>query len=102
MKQRLSIALVAALIAPWIGGPGASDARSCRHDGSHNCFSPAPLDFSSVPEISKEIVGSESNVRPPPAPAIDAKPAPKPYTGPMIGVNSRVGAPTAGYYWSIH
>jgi hypothetical protein len=102
MKPRLSIAPVAALIALWLAAPTPSDGGSCRHNGSHNCFKlPATLDFSSVPDISDAIVVAEPKVRSPAKPAIEPQPASQPYTGPMLGVSSHVGAPTVGYYWSI-
>jgi hypothetical protein len=102
MKPRLSVALIAGLIVLWVAAPGASDAGPCRKD-ARNCFRlPATLDFSSVPDISNEIVKHEPDVRAPQKPTIDPEPASEPYTGPMIGVNSQVRAPTVGYYWSIH
>jgi hypothetical protein len=102
MKARFSIALVTALIALSNAAPVPSGAGSCRHTSAQNCFSlPAKLDFSSVPEISNEIVSGEPDVGHPQKSGIDPQPAAQPYTGPMIGVNSHVGAPTIGYYWSI-
>lgn len=103
MNSRLSIAFVTALIALSGAASMPSNAGSCHHTNSQNCFNlPAKLDFSSVPDISSEIVGDEPNVQHPQKSVIDPQPAGQPYTGPMIGVNSRVGAPTIGYYWSIH
>jgi hypothetical protein len=60
------------------------------------------LNFSSVPEISNDIVGNQPHARPRQKPPIDPQRAANPYTGPMIGVESRSGAPIVGYYWSIH
>jgi hypothetical protein len=75
MKPRLSIALVTALIPPWVAV--SSYAGSCRYRGSHSCFRlPAMLDFSSVPDISNEIVSDEPKGRPPQQLAIDPQPAP--------------------------
>ena len=103
MKPRLSVALVTAPLAAWIAIAVPSDARSCRHNSGHNCFRlPATLNFSSVPEISNDIVGNQPRARPQQKPPIDPQPAANPYTGPMIGVESRSGAPIVGYYWSIH
>jgi hypothetical protein len=107
MKSRLSIALVTALGATWIAVAVPSDAGPCRHGGAHECVKPpATLDFSSVPDISSEIAGNQSNPRPPRRPPVDLQPAADPYTGPMIGGSrlggNRVGVPTVGYYWSIN
>jgi hypothetical protein len=102
MKPRLSVALVSVLGGAWIAVVVPSDAGSCRHNRSHNCFAqPAVLDFSSVPAITNDIVGNQPLSRPRQKPAIDPQPAADPYTGPIIG-GSRVGAPTVGYYWSIN
>jgi hypothetical protein len=102
MKPRLSVALVTALFAVWIAAAVRSDAGSCRHERSHVCFKgPATLDFSSVSDISKDIVANQPHSPPRQKPAFDPQPAADPYTGPMIG-SSRVGVPTVGYYWSIH
>jgi len=103
MKPRLSVALVTAVLAVWIALPGPSGAGSCRHNSSHTCFRlPATVDFSSVPDISNEIVGDQPQSRPRQKSVIDPPSAPNPYTGPMIGVDGRVRAPTVGYYWSIN
>jgi hypothetical protein len=103
MKPRLSIAFGTGVIGLWIVAPSASNGGSCSHNSNlHNCFQlPARLDFSSVPEVPNEIVGGEPNLRLPQTLKDDPRPASTPYTGPMIGVNSRVGGPTVGYYWSI-
>jgi hypothetical protein len=99
MKPRLAIGLVAMLIAPT----APSDAASCRHQRAHDCFKlPATLDFSSVPEISNRIVADEPASRAQQDAPVDQQPETEPYTGPMIGVASHTGAPTVGYYWSIH
>jgi hypothetical protein len=85
--------------AMW-AAPGAV-AGSCAHDKSRNCLDvPATVNFSSVPEISNQIV-SQEKIQPGPLknPTEDAS---KPYTGPMIGTNPRPGrTPTVGYYWSL-
>ncbi|MBV8119724.1 MAG: hypothetical protein JO081_07285 [Alphaproteobacteria bacterium] len=92
-------AVVIALCAMW-AATGAV-AGPCAHDKSRNCLDvPATVNFSSVPEISNQIVNQEK-IQPGPAknPAEDAS---KPYTGPMIGTNPRPGrTPTVGYYWSL-
>jgi hypothetical protein len=102
MKSRLSVAFVTALCAAWMAAALPSDARSCRHNRSHECLKlPATLDFSSVRDISNGIAGDQPPSRTRRNRAIDPQPTANPYTGPMIG-NSRVGVPTVGYYWSIN
>jgi hypothetical protein len=103
MKPRLSIAFGTGLIGLWMAAPPASDAGPCRHDKAHDCFQlPATLDFASAPDIANKIVSGEPDLRPPRGLEPDPPPGWQLYTGPMIGANSRVGAPTVGYYWPIH
>jgi hypothetical protein len=102
MKPRLLSALATALCTVWMAIAAPSDAGSCRHPRTHDCLKqPVTLDFSSVPEISNDIVGQQSPARPRQNPAIEPQPAANPYTGPMIG-RSPLGVPTVGYYWSIN
>jgi hypothetical protein len=102
VRHPLAIAVVA-LVALAVAPPVPSDAGSCRHKGARNCFDmPKKLDFSSVSDISKRIVADEPEVQAPLSPAGDRQPSAAPYTGPMIGVANHIGAPTVGYYWSLH
>ena len=99
MNISVSSAVAIAFCGMW--GATAAEAGSCAHDKSRNCLDvPATVNFSSVPEISNQIVNQEK-IQPGPVknPAEDAS---KPYTGPMIGTNPRPGrTPTVGYYWSL-
>src|SRR5271167_4597410 len=80
----------------------AVDAGPCARDKSRNCLDlPATINFSSVSEISNQIVGEEK-IKPSPLkdPAEGSTSAP--YTGPIIGTNPRPGrSPTVGYHWSL-
>ena len=80
----------------------AVDAGPCARDKSRNCFDvPATINFSSVPEISNQIV-NEQKLKPEPPKLNNDPPTPAPYTGPMIGTSPRPGrTPTVGYYWSL-
>lgn len=93
----LGFAFVTALAA------GPSFAGSCPHSKSRNCLQiPPTVDFSSVPNISDQIVGGETAPPPSPASSLADPQAGTPYTGPMVGVSTRARAPTVGYYWSIN
>ena len=101
MKVWLPTALVFGLSAVWVST--TVDAGPCARDKSRNCFDlPATINFSSVPEISNQIVSEEKiQQKPPKNPAQDPATS-TPYTGPMIGTNPRPGrTPTVGYYWSL-
>jgi hypothetical protein len=99
MNISVPSAVAIALCAVW--GAMAAVAGPCDHDKSRNCLDvPATVNFSSVPEISNQIVNQEK-IQPGP-PKNPAEEASKPYTGPMIGTNPRPGrTPTVGYYWSL-
>jgi hypothetical protein len=121
MKSRPLIALVAAVGAVWIAVAMPSDAGSCRGQHAHDCLKqPVILDFSAVPEISKDVIDQQPLSPPRQNPAIDPEPAASPYSGPMIGGShvgvpnvgypytgptiggGHVGVPTVGYSWSIN
>jgi hypothetical protein len=99
MKVRVPASLAFALSV--VLAATAVDAGPCARDKSRNCFDlPATINFSSVPEISNQIVGEEKiNQQPLKNPDSSTS---TPYTGPMIGTNPRPGrTPTVGYYWSL-
>ena len=101
MKVWVATTLLFALTA--VSAATAVQAGSCTSDNSRNCFNvPATINFSSVPEISNQIVGEEKlkqNFQITPS---KDEPGATPYTGPMISTNPRPGrTPTVGYYWSL-
>ena len=100
MRGRVSIALIFALTVVWT--KAAVKAEPCSRDNSRNCLAlPATINFSSVPEISKQIVNQE---KPPQLQKNPAKtePGTAPYTGPIIGVSPlRSKIPTVGFSWSL-
>ncbi len=99
MKPWVPAVLVLAGMAAAAAAP--SVAGSCTRHGSRGCANlPAAIDLSSVPDISNQIVSGEDTRGKPQQPAVDL-PEPAPYTGPIVGVNTNVRAPTVGYYWSI-
>lgn len=79
----------------------AAEGASCRAKKNHNCFdSPATVNFSTVPDISKQIVSEEPAAEKPKSSVVEAPPITT-YTGPTVGVSSMAHAPTVGYYWSL-
>ncbi|HTV44117.1 MAG TPA: hypothetical protein VMF05_02275 [Stellaceae bacterium] len=90
----VTVALVAVALAP-------AEAAHCAAKGSRKCLDgPAAVNLSSVPDISKQIVSEEPTAAQPVSHTLDAPPITT-YTGPIVGVNSMVHAPTVGYYWSL-
>jgi hypothetical protein len=79
----------------------AAEAASCRVKKNQNCFdTPATVNFSSVSDISKQIVSEEPAAEKPKTSVLEAPPITT-YTGPTVGVSSMAHAPTVGYYWSL-
>ena len=80
---------------------GAVDAASCNLKKRHDCLNmPGTVSFSTVPDISRQIVGDEPSAKKPPSSTLEAAPITT-YTGPTFGINSMARAPTVGYYWSL-
>jgi hypothetical protein len=78
----------------------AAAAAPCGPPHKRHCVAAAPtVDFSVVPDVSKQIVADEP-APPPPKPATAGTPAP-PYTGPTLGVAPLPRAPTVGYKWLL-
>ena len=100
MRGRVSITLTFALSVVWT--PAAAKAEPCSRDHSRNCLTlPATINFSPVPEISKQIVNQEKLQQPQKNPA-QTEPGAAPYTGPIIGVSPLRGKiPTVGFSWSL-
>jgi hypothetical protein len=98
----MKIWVAAALaFAACIVAASTADAASCRAKKNHNCFdTPTTVNFNSVPDISKQIVSAEPEALKPNTTTVEAPPITT-YTGPTVGVNSMVHAPTVGYYWSL-
>jgi hypothetical protein len=100
MKGWVSTILASAFTA--VLAATAADAGPCARDSSRNCLDlPATVNFSSVPEISNQIVGEEK-IKPTPLKNPAEGETSTPYTGPIIGTNPRPGrTPTVGYHWSL-
>ena len=99
MRAWVSTTLIFALSAAWAAA--AAKAEPCSLDKSRDCLNlKATLNFSSVPEISKQIVNQEK--LPPQKNPAQTEPAAAPYTGPIIGVSPLRGRlPTVGFSWSL-
>jgi hypothetical protein len=99
--MRIWGSLALAVIACSVYAASPADAASCRAKKGQTCFnSPAAINFGSVSDISREIVGAETAATAPHKTVLEAPPITT-YTGPTVGVNSMVHAPTVGYYWSL-
>jgi len=100
MRGRGFTILIFALSVVWAAA--AVKAEPCSRDKSHSCLNlPATINFSSVPEISKQIVGQEKPEQLQKNPA-KTEPGAVPYTGPVIGVSPlRSRVPTVGFSWSL-
>jgi hypothetical protein len=78
-----------------------AEAASCRAKKNQNCFdTPVTVNFSTVADISKQIVSEEPAAEKPKTSVVEAPPITT-YTGPTVGVSSMAHAPTVGYYWSL-
>jgi len=100
MSAWIAIALAVAIMA--MSPITAVHAGSCAPGSTQNCFSiPATINFSSVPEISKQIVSEERTDPKQKQPIVEPL-APVPYTGPIFGASPRPGRmPIVGYSWSL-
>ncbi len=100
MMLRVPTAVAVAVCANLLTA-GAVDAASCNAKSHHDCLSmPGTVSFSTVPDISQQIVGDEPSAKQPPTSTLEAPPI-STYTGPTVGINSMARAPTVGYYWSL-
>ena len=100
MRAWVSATLIFALSVVWAAA--AVRAEPCSRDNSRSCLNlPATVNFSSVPEISKQIVNQEKPQQLQKNPA-QTEPGAAPYTGPIIGVSPLRGKiPTVGFSWSL-
>jgi hypothetical protein len=103
MRAWIATALAVAIgTMSAITSVNAVNAGSCGPGSTPNCFNiPATIDFSSVPEISKQIVSEEKSGQKQKQPTGEP-PAAAPYTGPIFGASPRPGrTPVVGYSWSL-
>jgi hypothetical protein len=100
MSAWIAAALAIAITA--MSAITAVNAGPCTPRSTHNCLDiQGKIDFSSVPEISKQIVGDEKTRQKAKEPTSDPSP-PASYTGPIFGVSPRPGrTPVVGYSWSL-
>ena len=99
MSVRIATTLVLAITA--VTAAAKVDAGSCGPKNSYRCSdSGQGIDLSSVPDITKRIVGEESPSQSQKNP-VNNPAAASPYTGPIVGVPSGKRAPTVGYSWSL-
>ena len=99
MRRWILAALSLAVAVP--SAAGSVDAASCGLKLSRHCFAaPAVLNFSSVANISQQIVSDERAGEKPVTRTLEAPPITT-YTGPTVGVSTMARAPTVGYYWSL-
>jgi hypothetical protein len=100
MSVWIATALAVAITA--ISATTAVNAGSCGPGSTYNCFNiPTTIDFSSVPEISKQIVSEEKPGQKQKQPTGES-PAAALYTGPIFGASPRPGRiPVVGYSWSL-
>jgi hypothetical protein len=96
------IATTIAVAAIAMSAITAVNAGSCGPGGTRNCFNlPTTIDFSSVSEISKQIVSEEKTGQKQKQPTGEPSAA-APYTGPIFGASPRPGrTPVVGYSWSL-
>lgn len=87
---------IGALSAATVAG-----AAPCRVKKNQTCFDTSnSVNFTTVPDISNEIVNQEPAVEKSKTNVLEAPPITT-YTGPTVGVSSMAHAPTVGYYWSL-
>jgi hypothetical protein len=99
MKRWVPAAVILAICV--VSAASAAEAAPCHAKKHHKCFdAPTTLNFSSVPDISKQIVSEEPSAKKPITRTLEAPPITT-YTGPTVGVSSMARAPTVGYYWSL-
>jgi hypothetical protein len=99
MSVWIATTLVVAITA--VTAAATVEAGPCWPKNSYPCANNGQsIDLSSVPDITKQIVGEESASQSQKKPA-NSPEAASPYTGPIVGVTSGKRAPTVGYSWSL-
>lgn len=101
MSAWIATALAADIIA-LSAAITAVNAGPCTPASERNCLDiRGGIDFSSVPQISKQIADDERTDHKQQQPTGDSS-APAPYTGPIFGASPRPGrTPVVGYSWSL-
>lgn len=89
-------------VAVLIAGAAADAGPRCAPGSAKPCLDAGrAVDFHSVPDIAKRIVGEEPISQKQQAPAAGPA-APTPYTGPIFGATtSGKRTPTIGYSWPL-
>ena len=99
MSAWIAATLVLAITTVTTAAP--VEAGSCGPKTSYPCTDNGQsIDLSSVPDITKKIVGEEPAIRSQKNP-LNNPAAAAPYTGPIVGITSGKRAPTVGYSWSL-
>jgi hypothetical protein len=99
--MRLCGSFALAMTIAAVAAATTAEAASCRIKKNNNCFdAPATVNFSTVPQISEQIVSDEPAAEKPKTSVVEAPPITT-YTGPLVGLSSMAHAPTVGYYWSL-
>jgi len=99
MSAWIATTLVVAITA--VTAAATAEAGPCGPKYSYPCASNGQsIDLSSVPDITKKVVGEEPVMQGQKNPVIDPAAASS-YTGPIVGVTSGKRAPTVGYSWSL-
>jgi hypothetical protein len=98
----MSAWIATALAVTIMSATTAVNAGSCVSRSTRNCSNiPATFDFTSVPEISKQIASDENIGQKQKLPTGEPPP-PASYKGPIFGVSPRPGRmPVVGYSWSF-
>ena len=95
------IATTLVVVITAVAAATTAKAGSCWPKNSYPCTNNGQgIDLSSVPDITKKIVGEESPSQSQKNP-VNNPAAASPYTGPIVGVTSGKRAPTVGYSWSL-
>jgi hypothetical protein len=99
--MKFRVLIVVTLVIGAASATNPVNAASCSTKKHANCLRlPATVNFSSVPDISKQIVSEEPVPAKPTTSTLEAPPITT-YTGPTAGFSSMARAPVIGYYWSL-
>jgi hypothetical protein len=99
MSAWIAASLVVAITA--VMAAATVEAGSCGPKNSYRCADDGQsIDLSSVPDITKKIVGEEPAIQRQSKP-VNEPAAASPYIGPIVGVTSGKPASKVGYSWSL-